>query len=188
MIRTAVLALVATLAACAPRMHTLQTGPDFVVYQHDAIRVYMAEAFVLSASSQAEAQASYAAAVRDLGPLFRRGVLTGDMFYKAYGQRSIEPGVQTLFQERATDADTLIASDRGPIVKILGSSEERGGKDARYRTYELWVTFNPLESGGGEFHTFTLKVYNRRGARDRAPGRFAEGAKVISLAYAGTQL
>jgi hypothetical protein len=109
------------------------------------------------------------------------------MFYKSLGDQPADTGIHVSFKRELRQADKLIASDTGPIVKLLNYEDVSDSQDVRYRTYDLWITFDPHETGWGAFHHFTLKLYTSHTSRKDLSDRFAEHADVIGLTYEGME-
>ena len=164
-------------------------GPDYAVYQADRVRVYLAADFprILMGGSDEETARFYQQILDEIGVLFERKALTGEMFLKALGEEPAEAGVRNLFQRDITRVDEALAADKGPLMKLLNYQDISDRQDPKHRRYDLWVTFTPEETGWGAFHHFTLVLENPDAAGETSAKRFASSARVESLTYEGME-
>lgn len=164
-------------------------GSDYTVYQSGRVHVYLAAefpAFLMGESPQA-ARRFYEQTLDEIGILFKRKILTGEMFFKALGEQPASIGVRNLVNYSPTRIDEILAADPGPLLKLLNCQNISDPNDPKHRRYDLWVTFTPEETGLGAFHHFTLLLENPA-ATDKTPAKnFSEKARVESLTYMGME-
>lgn len=165
-------------------------GPDFSVYQADRVRVYLAAEFpwLLTGGSPEESRRFYQQTLDEIGVLFERTVLTGEMFFKALGEQPANVPVRNLFNYKTAQVDEILGTDKGPLMKLLNYQDISDHQDPKHRRYDLWVTFTSEETGMGAFHHFTLLLENRAATGDTSVKGFARGARVTSLTYEGIEL
>jgi len=188
--RFLILVVLVGSASCASRV-VLTQGPDFRVYQPGKIRIYVAEAFqhgFIGMDSEADYTAFYQRTVSEIGVLFKRRVLTGEMFLAAVGGEWPEVGVIQLHQRNLTQVDELLAVDPGPLIKLLYYQDISDPADASHRKYDLWITFSRSETGWGEFYHFTILLENNDPSTWSSGTLFSRTATVKALTYDGLEI
>ena len=138
--------------------------------------------------SGAEYKGFYEKTKCELGVLLERGVLTGRMFFKALGNAHPEPAVANLSAREAQDVDRILATDKGPLVKVLYYQDISDREAPTRRKYDLWVTYYAWETGWGSFDHFLLEIECRTATAQTASCEFSKRARVIRLEYQGTEL
>ena len=184
-----VLALLSLLGTgCALRVTVLET-PDYTVYRDRLFTVYLSKEFVthLMGPSHTDSSAGWdGACYRGLGDLFARRVLRGDMFWRAMDLPPSEPAIQVRTRRKATAVDEALGEETGPVLKVLNCIPRDHDGPAHVRSFELWVTFDAAETGGGSFSTFRLDVSGPANALDDRT--FLARGRVRALTYSGDQL
>lgn len=196
--RRALLPLVLVLTVCGCQslrqsQVAVVTGEDFTAYQAEAVTVWFSYwfqvGFIFPPEDVAEAETYYHTDVRELGPIFARGLVTGEDFYEAFGVEPPETPPREILNLSAGrhELPDLLASSEGPLVKILHVVRVET-EDLTRREYDLWATFHRDETGWGAFEHFRLKLVNPAATASTSPAAFAQGAVVEEFDYAGTEI
>jgi hypothetical protein len=177
------------LASCATLPRVI-TGPDFTAYQGEGLRTYLSWVFEIGfvAEDEAEARAYYQSALRELGVLFGRGVLTGRAFCDAASQPCPQQVRDLSFDKRFGSVDEDLENFPGPVLKVLAYWVRPVPGKPTLREYELWATFNPKETGWGQFDMFRVILEDPKATAETEASVFARRAKVREIEYIGIQL
>ena len=157
------------------------TGTDYTVFQTDSVRTYLSPTFSNALMGWGDKikpyQDDYNRQLVDLGPLFRNGQLTGEMFWSVLwdSTHSVEPFArpESFSTQRSAFGETYSAEVdgyNGPLLKILLVNRTDTLDMLRYH---IRATTDKHEDGWGGMLEYTLDV------RD---------GQVLSLHYAGMGL
>jgi hypothetical protein len=186
----AIAASLVLIPACRPAVEITQ-AKDFTVYRARRVRVYLASEFrepFATSLPDGGYPALYQQSLDELGTLFERGVLTGEMFYDSVTHDPGDWVSRHYYPQAASSVGEALASDSGPLMKILHYRVYRPSDAPSIRNYEIWVTFSAQESGWGSFDIFEVEVSNPRASRETTGRGFASGARLTMFTYHGIQL
>ncbi len=146
------------------------TGADYTIFQTDSVRTYFSYHYSGSLNgfedSVAVHRAFYEKQLADLGPYFREGQITGEMFHQALNQPTqnvensdrstkISPGPASYGESLNQEMQKY----DGPLLKIL-LIESRDTLD--YTQYFIYATTDRTEDGWGGMLKYSIYVRDRR--------------------------
>ena|GEM_PF-6546574 len=117
--------------------------------------------------------------------LFQNGLMTSDLFVQAFN-------VESKYIDHKGDTVDWTNHIEAKTVKLLNIQRKELSKKYKDKKgtmlFEVWVTFNPHESGWGSFPMFDLYLKSDIEPTSSNFKEYLKKAKIKCLRYTGTQI
>jgi hypothetical protein len=178
---------------------TIFSNDEYTYYQSEYVRVYFSYVFSIGFDMDWDdvegARAKYKNNISELGLLFERGIITGEMFYDELIKENYPLGIQPIKNLSAYPKQPNYSikeelyNFKGNLLKILSYSKKQTDDIPNNRmVFIIYCTTYKWEDGWGSFNIFEVEIESKFKLSDTTKESFLKNSYLRHIKYLGDQL